>query len=143
VPSALRVKKNFDLVRRLKVIYKGDFRAFLRSGSDTIRDNIISNIKHQTTPSGGRLKRNAATTLKIKRRLGKGQLSLIWDKVLISKGSWWQKSGKKSMRMGLTSARKSVGITVTKMGYEFFGISSQARKIVMAKWVDFIKRGLR
>lgn len=140
---SMRVVKNFDLARRLKVIYKGDFRAFLRSGSDIIRDDIISNIKHQKTPSGGRLKKNAPSTLAIKRRMGKGQLSLIWDKVLISKGSWWQKSSKKNMRMGLTANRKSIGRAVTKMGYEFFGISNKARKMIMAKWVDIIKRGLK
>jgi hypothetical protein len=140
---SVRVKKNFDLARRLRVIYNGDYRAFLRSGSDIIRDDIISNIKHQITPSGSKLKRNKKKTLKIKRRLGKGQLSLIWDRVLISPSSWFQKSSKKKMKMGLTEVRKKIGRAVTKLGYKFMGISVKARLIILAKWRNFILRGLR
>ena len=140
---SLKVVKNFDLANRLKVIYKGDYRAFLRGGSDIIRDNIIGNIKRQTTPSGGRLKKNSPETMRIKKRMGKGTLSLIWDRVLISTSSWWQKSGKKTMKMGLTEERKKIGIAVSRMGYEFMGISQKARKVILNKWVDFIKRGLK
>ena len=140
---SLKVIKNFNLANRLKVIMKGDYRAFLRSGSDVIRDNIISNIKHQTTPSGGALKRNAAKTLRIKKRLGKGQLSLVWDRILISKNSWFQKSSKKKMTMGLTEIRSRIGVAVTKAGYKFFGISTKARQVILARWRSFILRGLR
>jgi len=140
---SLKVIKNFDLANRLKVIYGGDFRAFLRSGSDEIRDNIISNIKHQKTPSGDSLKGNSAKTLLIKHRLGKGRLSLIWDRVLISPSSWWQKSSKKKMKMGLIKERKKIGGWVTDLGYEFMGISLKVRKKILNRWRAFIKRGLK
>lgn len=140
---SVRVIKNFELARRLKVIYKGDFRAFLRPGGSLIRDNNIDNIKRQVTPSGGRLKRNSPATLKIKAKLGKGQLSLIWDRILISKGTWIIKSTKKRVRVLLNPVRSKIGRYVTRMGYEFFGISVLARKIVFSRWVKFIKRGLR
>jgi hypothetical protein len=126
----------------LKVLYRGDFRAFLRGGSNTIRDNIIDNIKHQRTPTGATLKRNSEATLKIKKRLGKGQLSLVWDKLLISKSSWFQKSSKKKMIMGLTAVRKKIGKAVTKEGYIFMGISKNARVLILDRWRKFIKRGL-
>lgn len=141
--SSLIVKKSFDLKRRLQVLQKGDYRAFLRSGGDTIRDNIISNIKRRTTPTGGRLKENSATTLKIKSRLGKGRLSLIWDRILIKPSTWWQKSTKKKMIMGLKEERKIIGRAVTKAGYIFFGISKNARVLILARWRKFIMRGLK
>ena len=75
--------------------------------------------------------------------MGKGQLSLVWDKVLIAKSSWFQKSGKRKMVMGLTAVRKLIGRAVTKMGYKFMGISQKARKVIFAKWRAFILRGLR
>ncbi len=141
--SSLIVKKSFDLKRRLQVLQKGDYRAFLRSGSDTIRDNIIWNILHETTPTGGRLKKNKATTLKIKKKLGKGKLSLVWDRILIKKSTWFQKSTKKKMIMGLKEERKSIGRAVTRAGYIFMGISKNARVLILARWRKFIMRGLK
>ncbi len=140
---SLRVIKNFDLARRLKIIYKGDFRAFLRPGGEIIRDSVGDNILHQRTPAGGRIQKNKKSTLEIKRKYGKGRLSLIWDRILIAKKTWWMKSTKKKVWVGLTAERKKIGIRVTKMGYIFMGISVKTRKQILAKWRAFIKRGLK
>lgn len=140
---ALRVKKNFDLAKRLAVIYKGDFRSFLKPAGEIIVDNIIDNIKHQVTPEGGRLKKNKAETLRIKKRMGKGTLSLIWDRLLISKSTWYQKTSKKRAIIGLIKERKNIGRALEKMGYRFFGISPLARAYILVRWRKFIKRGLR
>ena len=140
---SMRVKKNFDLARRLKVIYRGDYRGFLRPAGGVIINNNISNIKHQITPSGSQLKKNAPSTLKIKRMLGKGQLSLVWDRLLIDKATWLSKADKKRLKIRLAKVRSKIGRYVEAMGYEFFGISLTARKIILARWHDYIMRGLK
>ena len=69
--------------------------------------------------------------------------NIIWDKILIAKSSWWQKSSKKKMRMGLTKERKKIGGAVTELGYIFMGISLKARVKILKRWQAFIMRGLR
>lgn len=141
--SSLKVKKNFDLKRRLRVIQKGDFRAFLIGGADVIVDNIIGNVKHQKDPTGKSLIKNKAKTLEIKARLGKGRFSLIWNRVLINPRTWKFKSSKKKIRIFLDEKRNRIGRRLHKLGYIFMGISDKARRIVFARWVKFIRRGLR
>lgn len=140
---SLRVKKNFDLKKNLAVIYRGDYRAFLKPAGTMIVNDIIRNIKHQKTPSGTPLKKNAQSTLKLKRMLGKGQLSLIWDRVLISKGTWITKATKKKVSIFIASVRSKIARSLQKQGYDFFGISVLVRKLIMDRWRKFIKRGLK
>ncbi len=139
-----RVKKPFTIQKKLIVILKkGDYRPFLvGAGEEIIKDNI-SNILHQRTPSGGVLQKNSPLTLKIKSRLGKGVLSLIWDRILIKKSTWFQKHGKKFVKVFLKPERSKIGQALRKMGYEFFGISIGARVKILNRWRAFLKRGLK
>ena len=140
---SLKVIKHFDLQKRLAVIYNGDYRAFLTMGADEIIKDNINNIKHQITPDGGELKKNSEETMRIKKRLGKGTLSLIWDRVLISPGTWVYKKTKKNVQIFLAPVRAEIGRQVRAMGYDFFGISDKARVLILNRWRDFIKAGLR
>jgi hypothetical protein len=140
---SLNVKKNFDLKKRLPVIFKGNYKAFLIGGSEEVIKDNISNILHQKTPSGGTLKKNAPATIKRKMQLGKGRLSLVWDRILISRKTWFHKTTKKRARIFLTAARSKISRALRKMGYEHFAISPKARVRIFRRWRDFIKRGLR
>lgn len=140
---SLRVKKNFNLKKRLKVILAGNYKAFLIGGTDELIKDNISNILHQRTPSGGILKKNAPSTLKRKAQLGRGQLSLIWDRILISRKTWFSKTTKKRGRVFLKPERSKIGRALKKMGYDFFGISIKARVKILRRFRAFIKRGLK
>jgi len=145
----LRVTKKPDLKERLKVILRGDYRAFLKSAGTIITRDIISNIRHQVEPDGrSRLKKNAKSTIDQKRREGvpnAERSSLIWrERLLISPSTYIVKTNKKQMKMFLAPVRKKIGKRLQgKLGYIFFKIGPDARIQIMKRWRDFIKRGLR
>jgi hypothetical protein len=141
----IKVKKRpKKLLKQLEKIAKGDFTSFTKTAGPKIRDDIISNIKHKTTPEGNALKKNKPETLRIKKRMGWGQLSLIAQfRLLISKSTYIIKAKKKSVELTLAEVRKNVGRILEAKGYRFFGISDKVRTLIFKEWRMFIKRGFQ
>jgi len=139
----LKIKKRADLLKRVKILQSGDFRVFLDPAGRILRDNIISNIKHQIQPDGAKLKSNSPEVKKIKQRLLGHSLSLIWDRLLISRGTYIIQVTKSKAKILLKPVRRKIAIALEARGYIFFGIGQRVRQIIYDKFIQIIRRGLR
>lgn len=140
----MKVKKKLDLAKRLKIITRGDYRGFMAIGGRMIRDDVISNIKHQITPNGSALQRNAPSTLKLKARYGLGTKSLIARfRLFISQSTYSMKIKKNSVQVFVKDVRKKIGQMLERKGYYFWGMSKITREKIFQKWRKYIKRGIR
>ena len=138
-----RIKKEFDLFKKLKILTSGDFRVFTKIGAKMIRDDVIKNINKQITPEGKRLQRNDKDTrLRKQRTLGHSK-SLIWTRILIDPSTWLAKGLKKRAKVALKAKRKEIGRILEHRGYHFMGISLWARREILAKFRVILKGGLR
>lgn len=132
------------MLKQLQRIAKGNFTDFTQPAGEAIRNDIISNIKHQITPDGSALKKNAPETLRIKRRLGFGNLSLVARfRMLISNSTYIITAKKKSVELTLIDARKNIGKILEGKGYRFFGISAVVREKIFRDWREFILKGFK
>ncbi len=140
----MRVKKKIDLLKRLETVVKGDYREFLNPAIKMIRDDVISNIRHQITPDGTALKRNAQSTLLYKQKYGLGNKSLIAKfRLFISESTYRINVELKRATIELAEVRKEIGRILEERGYHFWGISEVIKKKVWENWREFISRGLK
>lgn len=140
----IRVKQKADLMRRLRKVVGGDYSDFLRPAAEMIRDDIIMNIKHQVTPEGTALKKNAPSTLEYKRKYGWGSLSLIAKfRMLISEGTYLISATANRAVITLAEARKKVGVYLEARGYHFWGISQTVKKKILDGWRAYIRQGMK
>lgn len=138
------VKAPIKLQKQLEKIARGDFGTFLKPAGDEIVDDIIDNVRHQATPEGGALKKNAPETTRIKKRMGWGTLSLIAKfRMLITKSTYVVTTTKTTVQVTLIKVRKNVGKILEARGYRFFGISLFVRKKIFDEWRKIIKDGFR
>lgn len=140
----MRMKKKADLLKKLKVFMDGDYRDFLQPAIKDIRDDIISNIKHQITPDGEALKKNAESTLIYKAKYGLGNKSLIARfRMFISESTYIMNIALRQATITLVNVRKEIGKVLEAKGYHFWGISEVVKKKILDDWRMYISRGLQ
>lgn len=119
-------------------------QAFWENVARVVKGDILQRIDTQQQPQGGRIKRNAPSTLARKRKQGKPPLSLVdQHKRLVSSDSYEHEilPGGKGVRIRPRGAeRMALARSLVARGYKWIGLSKKGQRALRALFLDEVKR---